>query len=97
MASTVFLCLAAYFAFPMLKVWLSSPRTFVTNSFLIGPTALVDLRNIFAPSILGVASAILSFFYDYYVLVFTICYHVNTKQVKGGLHGWQWMGKYTGF
>ena len=56
-----FLFLAAYLAFPMSKVWLLSPNTFVTNSFLVGyPAALMGLRNFLAPSILGLASDILS-------------------------------------
>ncbi len=59
MASTVFLYLAAYLAFPMLKVWLSSPSTFVTNSFSVSPAALAGLLNFLAPSILGLASDIL--------------------------------------
>ena len=58
MASTDFLYLAAYFVFPMLKVWLSSPSTFVEDYFLIGPTALVGLRYFMAPSILGLTSDI---------------------------------------
>jgi hypothetical protein len=62
MASTVFLYLAAYFAFSMSNVWPSSPSTFVTNSFLIGPSALVDLRNFLAPSILGEACPTYSLF-----------------------------------
>ena len=60
MASTVFLYLAAHFALQMSKVGLSNPSTFVPNSFLIGPEALVDLRKFLAPSILGVASNIFS-------------------------------------
>ncbi len=42
-ASTVFWYLAVYFAFPMSKVWLSSPSTLVTNSFLVGPAFLAGL------------------------------------------------------
>ena len=57
----VFLYLAEYFAFPMSKVWLSSPNTFVTNSFLVGcPAALMGRRNFLAPSILGSASNMFS-------------------------------------
>jgi hypothetical protein len=62
MASTVSLYLAAYFTFPMSKVLSSSPSTFVTNYFLIGPAALVDLRNFFAPGC-GLRH-ILSFFFS---------------------------------
>ena len=35
MASIVLLYFAVYFAFPMSKVWLSSPNTFVMNFFLM--------------------------------------------------------------
>ena len=55
-----FLYLATYLAFPMTKVWLSSPSTFVTNSFLVSPAALAGLQNFFAPSILGLASNMFS-------------------------------------
>jgi len=60
-ALTVSLNLAAHFAFPMSKVWLLNPYTFVTNSCLIaGPAALMDLRKFLAPSFLGVVSNIFS-------------------------------------
>ena len=42
-AFTVFWYMAAYFVFPMLKVWLSSSSTLVRNSFLAGPIFLVGL------------------------------------------------------
>ncbi len=42
-ASTVFWYLAAYFAFPISKVWLSSPSTLVRNSFLAGPAFYASL------------------------------------------------------
>jgi hypothetical protein len=67
----------------MSKVLFSSPSTVVTNSFLIGLAALVDLRNFFAPSILGVAS-------DIFSLYFLVCTtgNVPSKEAFTAADGW---------
>jgi hypothetical protein len=75
-----FLVLGRIFAFPMSKMWLLSPSTFVTNSFLVGPVALVGLRNFLAPSILGLAS-------DMFLLSSFSGLHNWGCSVKVSLHG----------
>ncbi len=63
MASTDFWYFATYFAFPMLKVWVSSPTTLVTNYFLAGPAFVGGPQgNLGFLSILGFFPVILILF-----------------------------------
>jgi hypothetical protein len=90
MASTVFLYLGAYFAFPMSKVWLSSHSTFVANYFLVGAAALaVGLQNFLALSILGLASN-MSYFHFFSSLHSLEVFHRRKPvwmTVRGAVHG----------